>query len=111
MIQPFLSSVGIELRTACSIDEVLRQPLQSAPVVFYDTDLPVPWRVALKQLLLRWPACRVVFVSRLADNSMWVDMLDAGAFDLLMKPFRTVEIQWILRGALLGTRTVSAAGR
>ncbi len=50
---------------------------------------------------------RFIVVSRLADARMWVDVLDAGAYDLLVKPFQAEEIRAVVRQAL--PRRIAAA--
>jgi len=76
-------------------------PEQSqALAVLYDTEGPEHWRQALAQFRRRWPMARVVLVSRLADERMWIEALEAGAYDLLMKPLGPMEILWVVRGAL-----------
>lgn len=111
VIRECLSSSAIELREVHSVEDALQQVLPSAPVVLYDADARRDWQKPLKQFLQRWPGARVVFLSRLPDEHRWVDMLEAGAYDLLLKPFQRAEISWIVRGALLNSVMTSAAYR
>lgn len=104
-------SFPFELGEVLSVDDALRQDLQSAPVVLCSTDGRPGWRKSLTQLLSHWPGARVIFISRLCDERMWVDMLEAGAYDLLPKPLSAIDLSWILRGALLNGLMVSAAFR
>ena len=39
---------------------------------------------------------RLVFTSRLADEYLWVEVLNLGGHDVLVKPFRAAEVQWVL---------------
>jgi len=95
----------------CLLEAVLHQIATPDPyVVVYDTDSPEEWREALRRFLTVRPETRVVLVSRLADDQMWMDVLDGGGFDLIMKPFQPVEMRSIVRGAIAGrANTVAAA--
>ena len=42
----------------------------------------------------------VVVTDRLADARLWADVLESGAYDLLLKPFCSGEVQRILANAL-----------
>ena len=42
----------------------------------------------------------VVLLIRLADERLWVETLDAGAFDLLEKPCRPEALCWVVSTAL-----------
>ena len=94
----------------CLLEAVLHQLASPDPfVVVYDTDSPEEWRQALRRFLTVRKQTRVVLVSRLADDQMWMDVLDSGGFDLVMKPFHPLEIRSVVHGALVGrTSTVAA---
>lgn len=99
LIEDCLSRDSIEVVPASCLSEALRQQAASrVTVIVYDADTS-DWRDALEKLLRIGPACRVVFLSRLAGSRLWLDMLDAGAYDLVMKPFRAVEISSVVRSA------------
>jgi len=38
----------------------------------------------------------LVVTSRLADEYLWVEVLNLGEHDVLAKPFRAPEVQWVL---------------
>ncbi len=66
-------------------------------VILCDADW-LDWREALQTAQgLEIP---VVFLSVLADERMWVAMLQAGAFDLLRKPCLPKELCWAIAGAV-----------
>ncbi len=79
------------------------------PVILYDTDSSddsslhglKDWRDVLRQFLSLHSGARVVFVSRLADEDMWLEVLEAGGHDLLSKPFSESELRQAVRRALL----------
>jgi DNA-binding NarL/FixJ family response regulator len=75
-----LRAEGIDVIRAASLDHAL----QADPsVVLCDADASESWRDALAKL--RKPGRRVILVSRVANNSMWIEALNHGAFDLLHK--------------------------
>ena len=113
LIVSSLAPEEVEILPAhCLLEAVLQQVASPDHpyVVVYDTDSPEEWRQALRRFLTVRPQTRVVLVSRLADDQMWMDVLDNGGFDLIMKPFQPVEIRTVVRGAITGrVNTVAAA--
>ncbi len=108
LIQDYLSQDAIEVAPAANLQEALQHPaVQLASVILYDADASDPWHEALKQLLRRQPEARVIFLSRLADEHMWIQMLNCGGFDLLVKPFRPMEILSVVGSALRRPRSFS----
>src|ERR1035438_4755532 len=79
-IRDSLRAEGIAVIRANNLD----QALQADPsVVLCDADAAGSWRDALAKL--RKPGRRVILVSRGANNRMWIEALNHGAFDLLHK--------------------------
>jgi FixJ family two-component response regulator len=87
--------------------EVRAKILQQGPVVLYDADSfpqsSEDWRSAFEQLLSLHPGARVIFVSRLADEDMWIEILETGGHDLFSKPFSGTELRQAVRRALLSS--------
>ena len=89
-----------ESLTFTSAVSVLRQ--QRIPVVICERDLqPGTWREMLEQVgRLPTPPLLIV-TSRLADERLWAEALNLGAYDVLAKPFdkreviRTVTSAWL----------------
>jgi len=83
--------------------------LAQGPVILYDADAsplhsplqPEDWRAALQQFLRVHPGARVVFLSRVADEEMWIEVLKTGGHDLLSKPFSEAELRQVVRRAFL----------
>jgi len=70
------------------------------PVVIAERALPCgDWRdlFAALQLLPHHPL--LVVTSRLADEELWAEVLNLGGHDVLAKPFRAAEVQWVLENA------------
>lgn len=95
-----LSAAGIE---AASVDDLLEAVLyqlhDAAPVVLCDAD-GFDWAETLNLLNRVASRTRVVFFSRAANERLWLDMLDAGAYDLLEKPWRDRDLRWLIGSAL-----------
>ena len=77
-IREILGAKGIAVREAAYLEQVFNEPAVPALVVLYDTEEEVPWDEALHHLAQRWPNARFVLVSRLADEQMWIEALEAG---------------------------------
>ena len=69
----------------------------AAAAVICDAD-QVDWREALA--VLRPHCAHVIFLTRNADERLWLDILQAGAFDLLAKPCRGEDLRWVVQSAL-----------
>lgn len=69
----------------------LRQ--NSSPVVLCEESLPdCDWKVMLNELTSFQDPPVLVVTSRLADDALWAEVLNLGAYDLLMKPFDLTEV-------------------
>ena len=62
-------------------------------VVLCERDLPhANWRDMLEHLILLDDAPPLIVTSRLADEQLWAEALNLGAYDVLAKPFDTQEL-------------------
>jgi CheY-like chemotaxis protein len=91
----------LALHRSCTLASALgalrRTPL---PVVICDRDeQPDAWREILRATRdLPAPPCLIV-TSRLADDRQWAELLNAGAFDLVAKPFEKSNVIRIVQSA------------
>ena len=46
----------------------------------------------------------VIVTSRIADDSLWAEVLNLGGYDVLAKPFREAELIWALESAWQASR-------
>lgn len=69
-------------------------------LILVDLDRDPHWKATLQQLHAAVPAARLLAYSRLSEERLWLDALDAGAFDFVCKPFHERELRWILQSAL-----------
>ena len=66
---------------------------QTTPVVLCETDLlPGTWRDLLEQIARAPNAPAVIVSSRLADDRLWAEALNLGAWDVLARPFVKSEV-------------------
>ncbi len=94
-----LTLSGVSPQRASTLDECLERQQQSpAEAVICDAD-SLDWRVVL-DALLQAGKTPVIFLTRRADERMWVQMLQAGAFDVMSKPYRLEELRWVVTSAL-----------
>lgn len=91
-----LSVFGIDANRADSLlDAVFQHLHQSSRLIICDAD-SVDWKAALGVLQRLPPKAAIVFLARLADESLWLQMLSAGAFDLLPKPCDSAELNRVV---------------
>lgn len=57
------------------------------------------WRDVLAHTRRTGLRCAVVVTDRLADDELWAEVLDAGAYDLLAQPFEAGELRRVLGSA------------
>ncbi|MGA2328590.1 MAG: response regulator [Bryobacteraceae bacterium] len=66
---------------------------QYAPVVLCEERLPdCGWQEVLRELGSLQDPPALIVTSRLADEALWAEVLNLGAYDLLMKPFDLTEV-------------------
>jgi DNA-binding NtrC family response regulator len=98
---------------------ILKQ--QVVPVLVCESDLESgSWKDLLGRFAELGQAPQLIVTSRLADDSLWAEALNLGAYDVLAQPFDAEEVsrvvhsawrQWTHRGtALPAMRTLTAGG-
>lgn len=66
---------------------------QSSAVVLCEESLPdCDWKQMLDELGSLPDSPVLIVTSRLADDALWAEVLNLGAYDLLMKPFDLTEV-------------------
>ena len=74
-----------------------RQPVQ---VVVTNADvLAWPWKEALEDLGRMSRPPQLVVTSRTADESLWAEVLNWGAYDVLAEPFQRDEVERVIASA------------
>ena len=90
-----MSPTGWRVETARSFEEAVAVLQQSNVSVIVTQHKPAAGFSWLDLLEAAWrfdPAPRVIVTERLADESIWAEVLNLGAFDLLMQPFEPEEV-------------------
>jgi DNA-binding NtrC family response regulator len=81
--------------TLASSFAVLRE--RPIPIALCECDvLPGNWREMLEHISLLPDPPLVIVTSRLADERLWAEALNLGAYDVLAKPFDATEVVRIL---------------
>ena len=67
--------------------------VQKTPVVLCETDLrPGSWRDLMEEITHAPDAPAIIVSSRLADDRLWAEALNLGAWDVLARPFVASEV-------------------
>jgi CheY-like chemotaxis protein len=117
---PILGSRSIWTLTAAATPQAALDLLRhnEAAIAVCECDRsPGAWRELLRQFAqLAHPPCLIV-TSRLADDYLWAEALNLGAFDVLSTPFRREEViraftsAWLHFSAKREPRTAAHPGR
>ncbi len=63
------------------------------PIVFWDGDrMPEAWKGLLEEFASLSRPPLLILTSRLADDRLWAEALNLGAYDVLAKPFEAAEV-------------------
>ena len=101
-LESILDSPGWTIQSAVSLREATRLLKGKPSLIVCDRDLPDgSWKDLLRQALKLDKPPAVVVVSRHADQRLWAEVLNLGAFDVLLRPFEKMEV----------TRVVGMAAR
>ncbi|SRR5579871_544280 len=101
-----LERLGVTVIPAAQTDDAIRV---SASVVVCDADYGEGWRRNTQMILGYMPQARVILLSRVADERLWVEALAAGAFDVLPDPCDPDTLCSSVGGALTRQRQAHAA--
>lgn len=100
LVSTVLEGMGIVVVSARSHGAALELAnTRCFALILLDLDCDPSWKATLEALRDHAPDTPVVVFSRLPDERMWIDALEAGAFDLACKPFSTADLLWILENA------------
>ena len=96
-----LTQLGIEALCAASVEEGMAlADTGRLLLILLDIEAHAKWDVALQAFQYSAPGVPVVICARLPDTMVWLDALDAGAFDVVCRPFSERELRWVLENAL-----------
>ncbi len=109
-LKPLLELQGIETIQArsCAEAEAALASVEPPVLIFTDTVLPDgTW--ADVQNLAEHQAAPVIVISRSVDLPFYLEVMERGASDYMVPPFREVDVTYVVRGALLDRLRVSSA--
>lgn len=98
-----LDPCPLEIRTVKSCLEAGREigNCTTAHVILTDVRLPDgDWKQVLQMARQSAARAEVIVVSKVADVPLYLDALEAGAFDFVVPPFRAVEIGFVIVNAM-----------
>jgi DNA-binding NtrC family response regulator len=103
-LQPFLEGEGIETSWvhSCAKAEAALACVERPALIFTDTVLTDGTWADVETLAegVR-PAVPVIVVSRFVDLPLYLDVLERGAADFIVPPFREADVACVVKGALL----------
>lgn len=103
-LETLLAQAGIQTLHAynCSDTRVLLRRREPPRLVFTGTALPDgTWADVLDLANKVCPAARVIVVSPQVDLHLYLEVLDSGASDFIVPPFRGADVEHVVRGAML----------
>ena len=107
-----LEACGVEVVQASDRHQA-RQLLQvQDPIQIVLTDQVLPdgtWRGVVEDVAQSRVNAEVVVCAQNADATLWCDVLESGAFDLLAEPYQRSEVQRIVEAAAAKSYTRSPA--
>ncbi len=111
-LRTILEAGDWNVREAASYDEAANLMEDGPPaVIACDAELPDgDWKDLFHLAAALENPPPVVVVSRHADERLWAEVLNAGGYDLLARPFESVEVLRVMDMASRHGRTSAAAG-
>lgn len=102
-LQRLLNPTGWRLMRARTIETALSIVDQERPpLVLCESSLDDPtWKELLAQITLRSDAPFLIVTSRQADDHLWAEALNLGAYDVLAQPFDMTEVRRTFSSAWL----------
>ncbi len=95
-----LTELGVNTLSVGELSHLSLYQQDCVPTILLcDADV-TDWQAVLRFFHQHGVAGLVVFLTRLADERLWLEMLDAGAFDVLPKPYRPQDLRWVIETAL-----------
>jgi len=97
-----LESCAIDVLPVCDCNEARRMLETQLQVQVVLTDRLLPdgdWRVVLEIVAQAGANVQVVVCSRLGDHTLLIDVLEQGAYDVLVEPYQREEIRRVLEAA------------
>lgn len=100
-LRRLLAPTTIRIHHAATLEQA-RFTLTATRTAVVLTEIAFPdgdWKDAKDMLAQLVPRVELVVAALHADEGFWLDVLDGGAYDLVLKPFRAEEVRRILENA------------
>lgn len=98
-----LEEKNLQLFVASNVQEA-QQKLSgtiSYDLLLADAELPDgSWQDLLQILLEAERPCEMIVCSRVGDEELWAEVLQCGAYDLLIEPYERQEVHRIIESAI-----------
>lgn len=97
-----LEACGVDLLTACDCGEAHRILDGRRPVQVVLTDVKLTdgdWRSVLAEVSHSDKRAEVIVCASLVDHNLWIDALEGGAYDVIVRPYQREEVRRILVSA------------
>jgi len=101
-LRKIFQGCGWKLACACTHSEA-RAFLQNNPVgvVIAERELPDgTWRAMLEYLKQQADPPRLIVTARLADDALWMEVLNMGGYDVLRQPLDAAEVTRVMGAAV-----------
>ena len=101
-LKGILERQGIHVSRAQDCSEARLALGRSERPVLVFTDLDVPdgtWREIVEMASQAWPQLPVIVVSRQLELDVYQKVIDSGALDFVVPPFRAADVAHIVRSA------------
>lgn len=101
LVAEIVEPAGIRVHYAATLEEADHlMAVRNATVLLAEAGSGCDkWEAAMEMLNKHHPAAALVLVSGDADEGFWIDALEKGAYDLVLKPFVGSELRRILENA------------
>ena len=104
-----LQGSGLQVRRSEDLlDAILSHINTHSDVMVCDVD-SMQWEEVLQTLQRLRPSVPVILLTRRGDERLWLQMMNAGAFDVLEKSYQRFQLQWAVVNALGDTSPLSAS--
>ncbi len=106
-LRSLLESLGFAVYAAANLSEAALLFVSTPPphLVFTDTDLTDgTWEEVLSLARKCEPAINVIVISRTVDVSLYIQVLESGAYDFIVPPFELAEVEHVIRNGMASVR-------
>lgn len=106
-LRSLLESIGFAVYTAPNLDEaaLLFENPHPPHLVFTDTEFTNgTWEDVLSLARKCEPAVNVIVISRTVDVSLYIQVLERGAYDFIVPPFELAEVDHVIRNGMASVR-------